>query len=541
MKIFKPIVVLLFTSLAGICVFSQTNRVLNYIPADAKMIMKINPASLREKIKWEDLLQYKMFEDFMQQTPEEGKDFLNNPAHTGIDLSQGFFLVASEDKINQKTEASFYGVLKDEAQFAAMIKKLNPEKKIAKIRNGNLVIDKNTAFAWNHEIFVVTENKSEQDTVNGKSKAEAELKRTEQLTEKCKSILSKRTTALNNQQFLSLLHEQGDMLLWINNTVQSQRSKNSKIPEAFGMLNKSLMRKGNYVSGVINFENGKIVVKMKQYVSESTDSFYKKYPLKNVNTELLRKLPNGHPIFLCSFSFSPKMMIDLYAKAGADKIIDSASNHKIKVDEILPAIKGDITLALMKADEVGDEDSATKALNGIELFVAGHIGDKEKFKNVNALLQNKKPDSLKNNSAKKPRPFVFSNDSIFVVSLSPVAGQKFLESPGNNEEIEKMIEPYENNPSAVIIDLRTIFGFAMQSALKNKTEEEAKKASEVLGMFDKIIGYGGQHDDHSVITNMELTLTNKDENSLKQFMNLIDLLYSLKPKKSVAFNEVPIR
>jgi hypothetical protein len=118
-----------------------------------------------------------------------------------------------------------------------------------------------------------------------------------------------------------------------------------------------------------------------------------------------------------------------------------------------------------------------------------------------------------------------------------MAGQKFLGSAGNNEAIEKIIEPYKNNPSAFIIDLRTVFGFAIQSTLKNRSAEDAKQASEVLGMFDKLVSYGGQHENNFVSSTVELSLINKDENSLKQFMNLLNLFYSLKPKASMAYNQ----
>ena len=57
-----------------------------------KTIIKINPASLGQKIKWEELIKYKMFEDLMKEA-SEGKDFLKDPAQTGIDLNQGLFLI----------------------------------------------------------------------------------------------------------------------------------------------------------------------------------------------------------------------------------------------------------------------------------------------------------------------------------------------------------------------------------------------------------------------------------------------------------------
>jgi hypothetical protein len=87
-----------------------------------------------------------------------------------------------------------------------------------------------------------------------------------------------------------------------------------------------------------------------------------------------------------------------------------------------------------------------------------------------------------------------------------------------------------------IVDLRTIFGLAGQLLLKKKSPEEAKQSMEVLGMFDKLILYSGQHIENYTPATIELTLVNKDENSLKQFLNLLDLINSAKPKASTAYN-----
>ena len=134
------------------------------------------------------------------------------------------------------------------------------------------------------------------------------------------------------------------------------------------------------------------------------------------------------------------------------------------------------------------------------------------------------------------KPLILSNDSVFVVSISQIAGQKFLESSGKNEELEKLISPYQGHPGVFLLDLKTIFGIAMQTLTKGKSEEDAKQASEVLGMFDKLISYGGEYNNHSTSSTVELTLTNKDENSLRQFMNLLNLFYSMKPKPSTAYS-----
>jgi uncharacterized protein DUF4836 len=542
MKALKPFTILLFSLFLTVAVSSQTNAVFNYLPGDAKTILKINSASLRQKMKWEELMKYKMFEDFLKEVPESGKDFIKNPEHTGIDLSQGFYVVMPANTKNKKAEPVLYGVPKDTIQFTAMVKKLFPGKKAVKIGAGKVLIDSGKALAWNHEIFIITGSSVKQESVNqtAKAKAAAQVTKTKQLTEKCKTLLNKRRSPFSNEYFSSLLKEDGDLYLWINNTIGPQEQKMAKTPPVLGMLNKNLMRSANYTSGIIRFESGKVSMQMKRYMPASLDSIYSKYPLGNINTDLLRKLPAGHPIFLYSFRFSPAMVNEIVRKAGADNLLDSLSKGNIKKDDILAALKGDAMLAVIKASDVSDEDSVTSKLNGVQVFVAGSINDREKFKSLAERLRPKE-DSGDNPVRKIPKPFIFSNDSIFVVSISQMAAQKFLSSPGNNSEIENIFQPYKSYPGAAILDLKTIFGFAGQLMLKRQSPEEAQQSMEILGMFDKLIVYSGQHTDNYTPGTMELTLVNKDENSLKQFLNLMDLLNSIKPKASTAYNEAPTK
>jgi len=543
MKALKPFTILLLSFFVTFTIFSQSNAVLNYLPANAKTIIKINSTSLRQKMKWEDLMNTKLFADFLKEVPQEGKDFIKNPEHTGIDLSQGFFVVVPVNA-NKETKPVIYGIPKDTTQFAAMIKELNPQKKITKIGNGKLFIDKNTAVAWNKEIFIITGIASKQETASqtAKEKAAAELAKTKQLTEKCKAFLTKRPTTFSNEYFTSLLKEDGDIYLWTNNTIQKEPKK-GKAP-VLGMLNKNLMQRAEYTSGIIKFENGKAVMQMRRYMPPSLDSIYSKYSLGNINIETLKKLPAGHPLFVYSFHFSPAMMDEILSKTGADNVLDSLNKKNIKKEDILAAISGDVMLAVMKASDFSEEDSVTSKLNGLQVFIAGGINDKEKFKRLTDAWQTRKdPENSggDNPLGKIPKPFVLSNDSMFVASISQMAAQKFLSSPGNNSEMEKLFQPYQNYPGASIVDLRTIFGLAGPFIFKRKSQEEAEQTAKVLGTFDKLISYGGQYTSNYISTTIELTLVNKDENSLKQFLNLLDLLNSMKPKASTAYNEMPMK
>ena len=96
--------------------------------------------------------------------------------------------------------------------------------------------------------------------------------------------------------------------------------KKGKAPQVLGMLNKNLMRSADYTSGIIKFESGKVSMQMKRYMPASLDSIYSKYPLGNINVELLKKLPAGHPVFLYSFRFSPAMINEIFTKGRSRQI-----------------------------------------------------------------------------------------------------------------------------------------------------------------------------------------------------------------------------
>ena len=119
------------------------------------------------------------------------------------------------------------------------------------------------------------------------------------------------------------------------------------------------------------------------------------------------------------------MINEIFKKAGADNLLDSLNKSNIKKEDILAALKGDALLAVIKANDFPEEDSVTSKLNGMQVFIAGSINDKEKFKNLTELLQTKKDSGNDNPVRKIPKPFILSNDSIFVASISQMAAQKF--------------------------------------------------------------------------------------------------------------------
>lgn len=289
MRSIKPITNLLLTFCILSTTYSQVNPVLNYFPSKPKIIFKLNPGSLKQKIKWDEILQYKMFQDAMKETTDKEKDFLTDPSQMGLDLEQGIFVVITQAKINNAPDPVLYCIPKDTAQFARALKKLSNGKRLIKTAKGNLLVTKNAVVAWNNEIVIITGESKEKFSGTTRTKEIPASEITKRLTEKGKAFLNRSTTPFSNDKFVSLLQQQGDMLFWVDNSLSQEKTANTKFPFFFDQN----LLKGNYSASVVNFENGEVVMKMKQYVSESLDSLYKKYPLKNISTELIKKLPPG--------------------------------------------------------------------------------------------------------------------------------------------------------------------------------------------------------------------------------------------------------
>src|SRR5215470_7977711 len=104
MKTLRPLIIIVITCCQSLVIFSQNKTVLNYFPQDAKMILKMNMTTLGQKMKWEDFAKSKMFEELIKDASEEGKAFLRNPTSTGIDKSQGIFVVIRANSNDKKSE-----------------------------------------------------------------------------------------------------------------------------------------------------------------------------------------------------------------------------------------------------------------------------------------------------------------------------------------------------------------------------------------------------------------------------------------------------
>jgi hypothetical protein len=213
--------------------------------------------------------------------------------------------------------------------------------------------------------------------------------------------------------------------------------------------------------------------------------------------------------------------------------------------EIAEGLNGDVTLAVIRAHEYDEKDSVTAALNGLQLFLAASVKNKSKIEPLVNILQ--KPKEIKRDEEGneiKPsgplaglKPAFLLTDSFFVASISPFAAEKFLNT-NSNSVITELIAPYVSHPSLFSLDINAIANFAMQMS-KKKKKDDGQEGSKIFEAFERVVFYGGKYENGAALSTAELQFSNKEENSLKQFIKLIEMgiKMGMNKKSKSSYNE----
>jgi hypothetical protein len=521
---------------------AQENPLPAYFPADAKAVININLLSLGSRMSWQEIQQLSFFDEAIKDAPLQVQEFMKDPASCGINFKSDLFIVLLPDTKNKtKSTPVLYGQIADSAKFVAFMQKMSPKQKITSVGKLKLLVDDKQTVAWTSNVFVMPFSKDKKSPVATKTNKTAATRPTTNvasLSKQYQQLLTPATKSLStDSRFIDLTKESGDIRFWVNRNTEKPKGKGSKKDEMLKMMNWSMMQQGNYMAGVVRFENGKLVAQMKSYMNNTLDSLYRLYPATSLNSNVFRKFPPGQPVALISFSMSPAMIGAMLKTTGADKMLDSITKKSsVKPLEVAGGINGDITLAVIRAHEYDEKDTITAALNGVQLFLAASVKDKSKVQPLLDVLQKpKEPKKDEEGNEIKPsgpfgglKPTFLLSDSFLVMSISPLAAEKFLAANSEND-MATLASSYTSHSSIFALDLKTIINFAMAMG---KNKNKSGDASKMFESLERLVIYGGKYENGAAISTAELQFANKEENSLKQLIKLIETAASMDKKKS---------
>jgi hypothetical protein len=522
--------------------FSQINPLVKYLPDNASLVMSMNLPGMGHKIPGELFRQSFIYREIMKNPNAEMNAFFNDPSSLGLDLSNDIFLVSLTDTSEEYpgTSIHLFGLLKDESLFTSTMKKLSGEKNPLNIYGTNKIIftqNGRTSLAWNKEVFVFNivnrhktfraeDNNVIVDTIkiDWEKNMEAEEMRFMNMNRNlCFALLTPHpeNSFTLNSYFINLLNTAGDIKMWNNGSPNPALNKILSIP---GLTNKLQSIAGKNKTAVINFENGKITTRSRNYLGEKMKELYNKYPSKQQNTELVRRLPKGKLLGLVSVSSNGEMAHEFMQQNEMKELMESVKKMiPFDFSGVNAAFKSNILFAAVKTDEISATDSVTQKMKGVQIILAISVADISKFLELKARFS-QMIDSLKNTESggkmfDKFSPAVRYNDSLFVISSSTEAANAFLNNNGSSP-VPEWLQSNISHPMVMSINFKELL-----TLMINKNQgERGMPQMKMLDMFDQIVAYGGDYENGSLNSSMEFRFSNPNENSFKQLFDMMNTM-----------------
>ena len=536
----KPFLKLSLAFCAMIILFSscgKNNEIGKMIPANALFVAQINMKSLESKLSWNDIKETSWYKKAYSDssTADWRRKILDNPSASGIDFDNGLIFFAAKN-----AGTGYYlvaeGKIKSEKDFETFNKNFDPSQKVRKEGDINLITlkDKNVV-GWNDNNFVYIMNPNTtssqmykwNDTTNIQPNT-TPVDRSAELSDLCKKLFSLKSDSslAKNDKFDALLKEAGDIHVWQNN---EELVKNSSSLGVLSMMKLDAFTKDNITTYSVTFDNGKIDVDQKGYVSKDLSDVLKKYMGSSLNKDMIKNIPSQNVFGLLAFNFKPEGFTALIKLTGADGIVNTyAQQMGFGLDDLSKATNGDFLIAFSdlktKADSSGLNSNGqpmdfSNLFHNFNFIFSAGVGDKGSLQKI--------IDAGKKASVELGKDSMVNyvmNDKIFALSNSTSFASQYL--AGNNNKYD-FTDKISGHPVGFFLDIHKILsGFA--SAAKASKPDRKAMLDQSLNTWNNIIAYGGEFKDNAFTFHTEINLINKDTNSLKQLNNYFNEMFKIR-------------
>jgi hypothetical protein len=461
------------------------------VPKEASMVVYLDGASITSKADWKDLLQADWFRRQKQMTKDSfDKQLLEDPEKSGVDLKSDFiYFMHKRDFI---TYSVFQGNLKSSSDFEKLLQQKNPGKKIEDVGAFNFMhVDNSGLVSWTSSKFIYISGLQlmNANTAVGIDSLKAYAS--------ALYDLKKEASIESNEKYAALLKETGDIHFWTNSADALSDVQFGPTP----VIAASAMMQGNITAGTINFENGRIVAKTKQYLNPTLSKLIERYNAKPLTADLLNHVSPGASIVI-AMNYHPQLIKDFLKISATESTADQAlEDYDLTFDQLLTSTKGEI---LITASELGpqqgsDEESEDDIFPfGGKLLFAASLNNDSAFKKVEALI-------------KQPFPGAATRiqNNWFLVGNSTATIDQFFASNNNTAVIQKL----SGHPVGIYFDIQkgleqwNVHGF--DSSLLKQIEISKK-------FWRDVVSTGGDFTNSALIFETTVNLADQSTNSLKQ-------------------------
>lgn len=528
MKRFFVYVLLITFSVGSLISCSKPDEISKMVPSDASVVVHINAGSLSKKLSWKEIQSTNWFKELNTEASDSlAKVLLADPSKSGVDSEGDFVFFVTKE--GNKMIVAVQGKLKDEAAFEAINKQA--AKGAATITDGEyktIALENNGVVTWKDNRFCYYMNSPEtsapQFDAEGNMSEPAPALSTDSLRLMVKALfeLDGDNSLGKNKRFSSLIKEDGDVHLWMNTgSLYSDLGAGM-----LSMMRLNVLFEGNVSATTLNFDNGKITMKSKQYYGEEMTKLIEKYSPKPIDADIINRIPSKNVFGAFVMNYPPEGLKEFLKLIGVDGMVNAYLGEAgYSIDEFIRANKGEMVLAFsdlsMEQKQVdtanvdGGPVMRSATTPDMKFLFSTSINDKAAFDKLIAKIQSTIPQEA---TAQISEKLTYKLDNNwFVASNSPEYVTNFLAS--NNNKLA-FTDKISGHPFGGYIDIQKLM-----IAAGKQTDSSAQSALDAsMKTWQDVVFYGGEIKDGAMISYGEVNMIDKNTNSLKQLNQYADVM-----------------
>jgi Domain of unknown function (DUF4836) len=507
------------------------------VPEDAGVVVHINSPSLSSKLSWEEISQTEWFQEISKEaTDSTAAKLLKDPGQSGIDSKAA--LVFYVKKQGRGGYVAFTGTVKDAATFEAFNKEISKGEATV-TKDGDisyLSSGKSGLVAWTSSRFVYIGDAplgDMQQAFERQGSYESYKFPVDSLKMFGKTALTLKSSDNldKDSRFTSLIQDGSDVHIWVN---ASSLYSNSLGGGVLSMMKLNMLLEGNVSATSLNFDNGKIAVKSKQFYGDAMRKILSDYPAKPLSEDVINRIPSQNVVSVFAMNYPPAGLNEFLKATGIDGMTNGFLGRMgYSIEEFIKANKGELLISVSdleiktkeKVMDMGEGQEPYKYSTtepDMKVLFAASVNDKPAFdKLIGIALAETKGMT----SANTPEIHYKLDNNWFAASNSQEHVEKFLAGGSTKNAVADKIS---GHPFGFYIDIQKIIKSG-EASVKDSSDKAAMTAS--VNMWQDAIATGGAYKDKALDFEFEINLVDKNTNSLKQLNQYINTMYKIQSEK----------
>jgi hypothetical protein len=491
-------------------------------------------------LSWDEIKQTNWFKELHADADDSlAKKIMDNPGASGIDVEKDMaFFVKKQGRGGYMV---FEGSVKDASAFETFNKQINKEATLSK--SGDLSIMKlkdGGVLSYNASRFVYILNAPNVGTafppMSGMSEPREPYSFPADSLQMFGAVLydlPSDQSMYKDDRFDATMKEAGDMHVWINN----EQTYGGIASSMLSMFKLNALFDKNATGMSVNFENGKIAVRTKQFFGKDIQKLLDKYPPKDISADVVNRIPSQNVVAAMVMNYPPEGLKEFLKLVGLDGSVNAYMQEVgYSVDEFVKANKGDLVFVVsdLKLDKPKDSaahgnegDNSAQFSTGPEIkyLFATSVNDKPAFDKMVGIIAAQVGDLSRMGM---PKLSYKVSNNWFAAGNSEEQVNQFLAGGKTTQPFASRIS---GQPFGAFVDLHKLMeagSVAFSDSSDNKMMDESFK------MWQDILVTGGKVKNGAMSYDIEINLVDKNVNSLKQLNLYFDKL-SLNKKKTITF------